>query len=288
MKVLSTVRQIELLPVSPATMKTILLADQSGLHHTIREMEEEDKVRKELGDLLRQNLMETGGVSVDRFRELLDKRYYEYFKRWDSDQDYPEKNRGINNPYKVGTGKEQRIHSMEGTYLLGFGPRLGQAVLDLFTFHSNMIQAGVDYLEDRTFPTLSGGEKQRVQFARMLAQLWNRIENRMSCCLLLDEPISSLDLAHQHSIMHLVSKLSRKNVAVLMILHDLNLAAQYADEVNVMKDGRTYALGTPNDVFKPEIIEMAFDCPVHIMRHPHHHCPLVVAGSGAKKVFYSV
>ncbi len=99
-------RQIEeLLPVSPATMKTILLADQSGLHHTIREMEKEDKVRKELGDLLRQNLMETGGVSVDRFRELLDARYEDYFKRWDRDQDYPENNRGINNPYKVGTGK---------------------------------------------------------------------------------------------------------------------------------------------------------------------------------------
>jgi len=95
----------ELLPVSPATLKTILLADQSDLHHTIREMERQDRVRKELGDLLRQNLMETGGVSVDRFRELLDSRYEEYFKRWDRDQDYPERNRGINNPYKVGTGR---------------------------------------------------------------------------------------------------------------------------------------------------------------------------------------
>ena len=95
----------ELLPVSPATLKTILLADQSGLHHTIREMERQDRVRKELGDLLRQNLMETGGVSVDRFRELLDSRYEEYFKRWDRDQDYPVRNRGINNPYKVGTGR---------------------------------------------------------------------------------------------------------------------------------------------------------------------------------------
>lgn len=140
-------------------------------------------------------------------------------------------------------------------------------------------QAGVDHLADRLFPTLSGGEKQRVQFARMLAQLWNRIESRQPCCLLLDEPLSSLDLAHQHSIMHLVRDLSRKNVAVMMILHDLNLAAQYGDEINIMKNGSTYALGTPNDVFKPEIIEMAFDCPVHVMRHPHHDCPLVVASS---------
>lgn len=95
----------EILPVSPATMKTILLADQSGLHHTIREMERENQVRKELGDLLRQNLMETGGVSVDRFRELLDHRYEEYFKRWDREQEYPEKNRGINKPFQKGIGK---------------------------------------------------------------------------------------------------------------------------------------------------------------------------------------
>lgn len=95
----------ELLPVSAATLRTILLADQSGLHRTIREMEQEDGVRKELGDILRQNLMETGGVSVDRFRTLLDNRYEDYFKRWDRDQEYPEKNRGISNPYKVGTGK---------------------------------------------------------------------------------------------------------------------------------------------------------------------------------------
>lgn len=95
----------EILPVSPATMKTILLADQSGLHHTIREMEREDHVRKELGDLLRQNLMETGGVSVDRFQELLDHRYEEYFKRWDREQEYPEKNRGINKPFQKGIGK---------------------------------------------------------------------------------------------------------------------------------------------------------------------------------------
>ena len=95
----------EMLPVSAATLRTILLADQSGLHHTIRNMTAEDEVRKELGNLLRRNLMETGGVSVDRFRELLDQKYEDYFKKWDRDQDYPEKGRGINNPYKVGTGK---------------------------------------------------------------------------------------------------------------------------------------------------------------------------------------
>lgn len=95
----------ELLPVSPATLRTIMLADQSGLHQTMRKMEQEGKVRKELGNILRKNFMETGGVSVDRFRELLDQKYEEYFKRWDRQQQYPQNNRGIKNPYKVGTGK---------------------------------------------------------------------------------------------------------------------------------------------------------------------------------------
>lgn len=150
-----------------------------------------------------------------------------------------------------------------------------------------MKQASVDHLVDRSFPTLSGGEKQRVQLARMLAQLWDRIEAGEPSCLLLDEPLASLDLSHQHSIMHLIRGLSRKKVAVLMILHDLNLAAQYADEVNIMKDGRTHALGVPNDVFKPEIIKMAFDCPVHVMRHPHHHCPLIIAAGKNEHSFQS-
>jgi len=98
--------QIEsLLPVSPATIRTIMLADQSGLHRTMQEMKQEGKVRKELGNILRRNFMETGGVSVDRYRELLDQKYEEYFKRWDRQQQYPENNRGIKNPYKVGTGK---------------------------------------------------------------------------------------------------------------------------------------------------------------------------------------
>lgn len=144
-----------------------------------------------------------------------------------------------------------------------------------------MARAGVDHLSDRDFLTLSGGEKQRVQFARMLAQLREPMENRLPCALLLDEPLSSLDLSHQHSLMHLIRNLSRKGMAVLMILHDLNLAAQYADQIHIMKEGRTHALGSPHEVFKREIIEMAFDCPVEIMHHPFHHCPLVISSPGS-------
>jgi exonuclease SbcC len=98
-------KQIEaLLPVSAATLRTIMFGNQSGLHRTLQEMKQEGRVRKELGNLLRKNFMDTGGISVDRFRELLDQKYDNFFKRWDRKQHYPENNRGIKNPYKVGTG----------------------------------------------------------------------------------------------------------------------------------------------------------------------------------------
>jgi len=140
-------------------------------------------------------------------------------------------------------------------------------------------KAEVQHLAERNFTTLSGGEKQRVQFARILAQLWNKIELSEPCCLLLDEPLRSLDISHQHTLMNLIKDLANTNVAVLMILHDLNLAAQYADEVNIMKNGQSYALGSPKEVYKPDILEMAFDCPVHIIQHPYQQCPLVIAAS---------
>lgn len=91
-----------MLPVSPATLRTIFLAQQSGLHHTIPELQGEQDVREELGNILRKNLMETGGISVDRFRDLLVERYDEYFKNWDREQQYPNNNRGIQNPYTKG------------------------------------------------------------------------------------------------------------------------------------------------------------------------------------------
>ncbi|MFO7848346.1 MAG: AAA family ATPase, partial [Spirochaetia bacterium] len=94
-----------LLPVSPATMKTVLLSPQSGLQETIDNVRKDTKVRQELGTVLRKGVMETGGVSVDRFRSLLESEYESYFKRWNREQQYPENNRGILNPYKRDYGK---------------------------------------------------------------------------------------------------------------------------------------------------------------------------------------
>jgi len=133
---------------------------------------------------------------------------------------------------------------------------------------------------ERSFPTLSGGEQQRVHLARALAQIWSPPAdgNRY---LLLDEPTASLDLAHQHNVLQAARGLATDGVGVLAILHDLNLAAQYADHVVVMRQGRVHAQGAPEVVFTPTCIHDVFGWPVCVLDHPTQSCPLIVAEASA-------
>jgi iron complex transport system ATP-binding protein len=141
--------------------------------------------------------------------------------------------------------------------------------------HATLTVVDMLALAQRSYPTLSGGERQRVQLARVLAQVWDA-PARGACYLLLDEPMSSLDLAHQHSILATVRHFARQGAGVLTILHDLNLAAQYADRIVLLKAGRQLATGHPYDVLTSEAIFTAFMLPVHVLPHPSLPCPLVV------------
>ncbi len=106
-----------------------------------------------------------------------------------------------------------------------------------------MEEAEVAHLADRLVDTLSGGERQRVQLARVLAQLDG------GGVLLLDEPTSALDLAWQHRVLERVQQLARsRGLAVLAVLHDLNLAACFCDELLILRQGRQVARGAPEDV----------------------------------------
>jgi iron complex transport system ATP-binding protein len=129
------------------------------------------------------------------------------------------------------------------------------------------------HLEDRIYTTLSGGEQQRVQFARALTQLWEGDQPRY---LLLDEPTNSLDLAHQHKTMQIAWTFAQRGVGVLAILHDLNLAAQYADTIIVMAGGRVLAAGSPDQILQPALIRQAFAMDVLIQAHPHSHRPYIL------------
>ncbi len=135
------------------------------------------------------------------------------------------------------------------------------------------------HLAEQSFLTLSGGEKQRVQLARVFAQLEDGGEDLEGKVLLLDEPTSALDLAHQHQVLGLARETARRGAAVLAILHDLNLAAEYADELLVLHKGHPVAQGSPGEVFTPTLIEHVYRVRAKVHAHPIHGSPVVcVAG----------
>jgi iron complex transport system ATP-binding protein len=125
-------------------------------------------------------------------------------------------------------------------------------------------------LVPRSFPTLSGGEQARVTLARVLAQ--------EPAILLLDEPTASLDVRHQELALRLARRLAEEGKAVVAVLHDLNAAAAYADEIAVLKHGRVVAHGPPWLVLTEDVLHDVFEHRVLVVPHPVCDCPLVVAG----------
>lgn len=113
--------------------------------------------------------------------------------------------------------------------------------------------------KQRYYQTLSGGERQRVNFARVLAQLW-RDEAVDSCrYLFLDEPLTFLDIRHQIDFMKRIrSFTAAADVVTVGVVHDLNLAARFADQILVLNGGRLVANGTPSEVLTTELIEQVF------------------------------
>lgn len=119
-----------------------------------------------------------------------------------------------------------------------------------------MQQVGVGHLAGRMYATMSGGERQRVQFARALAQLEGAAPPAV---LLLDEPTGSLDAAHRAVLLRMLRAEAAKGTAVLAVLHDLNEALFVADRVAVIANGRLAAEGASQDVLRPRVLETIFD-----------------------------
>jgi len=126
-------------------------------------------------------------------------------------------------------------------------------------------------LAGRRVGELSGGERQRVLLARALCQ--------STPILLLDEPTAHQDLQYQVSLLEIVSELAHHdNLAVLIALHDLNLAARYADRIALMVAGEIKALGTADEVLRQDLIEAGYLLPVNVVKHPFLDIPLVLPG----------
>ncbi|WP_167479404.1 heme ABC transporter ATP-binding protein [Nocardia arthritidis] len=131
-----------------------------------------------------------------------------------------------------------------------------------------MAAADVEHLATRPFPALSGGERARVALARVLAQ--------DTGTLLLDEPTAALDLGHQESVLRLAAERAAAGAAVVVVLHDLGLAAAYADRVAVLESGRIAADGPPRQVLTTELLTRVYRHPVEVLDHPVTGAQLVL------------
>ncbi|WP_298442313.1 heme ABC transporter ATP-binding protein [uncultured Ferrimonas sp.] len=134
-------------------------------------------------------------------------------------------------------------------------------------------QVDVGHLLTRRYPTLSGGEKQRVQLARVLTQL----AQAKQPLLLLDEPTSALDLAQQHRVLALAQQLAhQRHYTVIAVLHDLNQAARYADKLVVLSQGQIVAQGSASSVLTEHTIEQVWHYQPTLVTDPNHGTPVVL------------
>jgi len=139
---------------------------------------------------------------------------------------------------------------------------------DLDAAHRAMQTTGSTHLRDRTYPKLSGGEQARVNLARVLAQ--------ETPVLFLDEPTAGLDLRHQELVMHTLRGLAGSGAVVVAVLHDLNIAARFADRVALLSEGRLYAVDATAEILTKPVIEHVYSQRVEVVPHPVLGCPLIL------------
>ena len=145
---------------------------------------------------------------------------------------------------------------------------LGAAVAYREALRDVVRRCALDGLLGRRFNTLSGGESQRVQFARALLQIWRGGAGPAARYLLLDEPTASLDINHELALLRLARQACADNVGVLAVLHDLNLAARFADRVALLDGGAIVAAGAPDAVLTAERLSRVYATPVRVENHP--------------------
>jgi iron complex transport system ATP-binding protein len=146
---------------------------------------------------------------------------------------------------------------------------------DLEIVQEALSNCKVQHLEKRSTQFLSGGEMQRVQTARVLTQIWEEHPQHQRV-LLLDEPTASLDPAYQHLCLMNAKKLAEKGVCVVAILHDLNLAARYADRIVFLKEGRLAGAGPVREMLRESMLEQVFAVNIRTVHDPRLAHPLIV------------
>ncbi|BFM50788.1 ATP-binding cassette domain-containing protein [Marinomonas sp. THO17] len=157
--------------------------------------------------------------------------------------------------------------TLTGRDLVGFGRYPWHGLLGRLTKQDKAIVEEAMQLTDtsdyadRMVDTLSGGERQRLWLAMLLAQ--------RSEYLLLDEPLSALDIAHQVDMLKLIKKLSQQlNLGVIIVIHDINMAARFCDEIIALHSGKLIAAGAVDELFDQQHLKQIYDIDMHVADHP--------------------
>jgi len=138
-----------------------------------------------------------------------------------------------------------------------------------------MAMMDVEKLAERDYTTLSGGEAQKVQMCRVLAQIWNEPPEEKKV-LLLDEPVSHLDVKYQYQLLRIAKEFCRQAITVIAILHDINLAISFADRILFMKEGEVLHRVDDATQINSKIIEDTFGVPALILQDKTVHKPVVI------------
>jgi iron complex transport system ATP-binding protein len=167
--------------------------------------------------------------------------------------------------------------SAEDIVLMGRYPyfKTAPAAADRKICSDALNMMGINNLAKRDYTTLSGGEAQKVQMARVLAQVWHD-DGSGRKILYLDEPVSNLDLHYQHYILATAKEYSRNNMLVIAILHDINLAFTYADRVIFMKQGKIVKSYKTGEKIDTQVVSDVFDVQTDIIANPFTGKPLFI------------
>ena len=166
-------------------------------------------------------------------------------------------------------------YTVEEVILLGRSPHDTGVDYDREVLEEVLQLADVNHLRGRLYTRLSGGEKQRVQLARIFTQIWQRgsLEGKL---LLLDEPTAALDIKHQQGTATAIQSLAARGCTVVVVIHDFNAIAGLADKVIALDRGRQFAYGTPRDIFTEDLFKDVFAADVVIGEHPYRDQAMIV------------
>lgn len=189
--------------------------------------------------------------------------------------DYPDRERACRMALLPQASLLSFPFTVRDVVMLGRSPHGSGLLVDGDIVDEACEAADIAHMKNARYTRLSGGEKQRVQLARVMAQIWRK-EDAGARLLLLDEPVAALDLGHQQWVMERVAAFARAGVTVVMVMHDITLAARHADRLLALRDGCVIAHGTPDEVVTIANLRAMFDTDARIIRHPDAGTPVVL------------